>query len=702
MRRIRSAVGAILLITVSPLAHAKDAKGKDDDDDDDDTKEIVIKEHAPAEAASSVHFTKDELEERPHDTPSDLLRQTPGLVVAQHAGGGKADQLFLRGFDADHGTDVAISVDGVPANMTSHAHGQGYADTHWLIPDVVRSIDVHKGPYSARFGDFYTAGAVEFTTIDALPEPGLQVSATGGLWADSPRRFTDPQWRLVAIASPRLGTGSAIFAGEYSLSDGPFENAQDFRRTNLFGKWSAPLGGGKLTLITTAFAARWNASGQIPSRATGMLVGGRFGAIDPSEGGDSSRESAVLKWTSAFADAGQLELTAYAVDYRMRLYSDFTLFARDPLRGDEIEQTDARTITGVKATYSRRHTIDSLHGTLRVGAESRFDDVDAELWHDELRTRLDDCFGEGANPCTSVLSRIRDLSGWVEEDLHLGDSLRAIAGLRYDAFVWDVDDRNPRTVATTQTTGGSAQHQITNPKLSVIWSPSRSLDVFANAGGGFHSNDARAAVATHGQGALARALGAEVGARTHLIDGLEAAVALWYLHLSSEQVWNGDEGGTLPAGATDRYGVDLDFTYDVTRWLRVDGNIALAHSQFSSNAGNGNALALAPKIMGGGGVAFHKGPAMISLRARGLGARPANDANTLTAEGYLIFDLVASYRLGRRWGIALTIDNLLDSAWREAQFAETTRLSSEPAPVEDVSFTPGTPFVTLVTATYTY
>jgi outer membrane receptor protein involved in Fe transport len=283
---------------------------------------------------------------------------------------------------------------------------------------------------------------------------------------------------------------------------------------------------------------------------------------------------------------------------------------------------------------------------------------------------------------------------WTEDDAQLRPWLRAIAGVRADLFTWNVDDLNPRTVGTAQTTAGAAQQAIVSPKLTLVgtFGP---VQLFAKAGTGFHSNDARAAVRAAGDGALAQAAGAELGARLGW-RGLQLGAALWALHLSSEQVWNGDEGTTEPAGATIRYGLDTDAVWAANDWLSVDANVELAHASFVANAGNGNAVALAPKLLGGGGVTFHRKGTMVALRGRGIGPRPANDAGTLTADGYFIVDLVAAQQLGR-WRLGLTIENLLDSAWREAQFAETSRLPGEPAAVEDVHFTPGTPFVAFLT-----
>ncbi|MBK9035972.1 MAG: TonB-dependent receptor [Myxococcales bacterium] len=641
-----------------------------------------------------MHFSREELRRRPHDQPSDLLRQTPGLVVAQHAGGGKSDQYFLRGFDADHGTDVAIFVDGVPANLTSHGHGQGYADTHWLIPETVDSVDVHKGPYAARYGDFYTAGAIEMKT--AAVAPGTQVWLTGGGELAGPVAYERrPSYRLVGMGSPRLERGAALVAAEIGDSDGPFINPQAFRRGASLLKWTRPVGDGELHVAGTFYAARWNQSGQIPAAAVAAGRLDRFGASDPTEGGTSSRASLALGYALGEPAEGAWNVDAYLVDYRLRLFSNFTLFLRDPVAGDQIEQTDARAVVGTNVVYRRTHQTGALAGLLRVGAQSRADDVTTELWHTSQRQRLADCFAN-ANPCNRAASRIRNLAVYAEEDLSVGVRVRVLAGLRLDQFTWDVDDLDPETQTTPATTGGTAQRAIVSPKLSVVARATDGVDVFVSGGLGFHSNDARAAVATDGRGALARASGAEAGVRVAPVRGLRASADLWYLYLSSEQVWSGDAGGTEPSDPTRRYGVDLDASWDATPWLAIDANLAIGRATFVANAGNGGALALAPRVMGGAGVTAHRGDSFVALRARGIGDRPANDDGSLTAEGYLLLDVVAEHRV-RCWSFGLTINNLLDRDWREAQFADESRVSATAAVVEDVHFTPGMPLTALVT-----
>jgi hypothetical protein len=674
-----------------------------------DPEVIEINDRAPAESASSVHLSRDDLQYRSGTQVSDILRQVPGLMVSQHAGGGKSDQYFIRGFDADHGTDIAIYADGVPVNLPSHAHGQGYADTHFLIPETISTVDVHKGPYSARFGDFYTAGAMELQTVDRVEGPTVWVA--GGAPLAGPKRFDQYNRRIVGMASPdirdndterSMAVDRALIAAQIADTDGPFDNAQQFRQGNALVKWQGGAGLGDLQLETSWYAASWNASGQVPESAVAQGMIGRFGSLDPSEGGDTSRTSFQLGYRVRDGLGGRWRASLFGLEYRLRLFSNFTLFARDPVHGDEIEQSDARTVWGLDVAYERHFFPAGLDTYLTAGVQLRNDDTGTALWHAQQRMRLPDCFDQGANPCNDTMDRIRNIAGYVEATIHVLPHVHVLPGLRFEQFSWDVDDLDPATRSDPMaTTGGRASRAIVLPKLSIEAEVTPKLDLFANAGSGFHSNDARGNVASHGEGALARGLGAEAGFRTTAIPHARLSADFWYLHLDSELVWSGDQGGTERSDPTRRYGVDLEAEYSPLPWLRLDGNLSLAHAAFVHNAGNGSALALAPRIMGQGGVTLLHGPAFVSLRARGIADRPGNDGGTLTAQGYLIFDLIAGRTFGKL-DLNLTLNNLLDSDWREAQFAGTSAIVPGGPAVEQMHFTPGIPLTATATAAYRF
>ena len=566
---------------------------------------IEVTSDAPAESASSVHLDSGQLRFRPRTQPSDLLRQVPGLVVSQHAGGGKSDQYFIRGFDADHGTDIAILADGIPVNLTSHGHGQGYADTHWLIPETLESVSMHKGPYAARYGDFYTAGALELKTIDEVPGPTVWI-ASGSPIGDASVRLERYDRRLVGMASPRLRKNpddKSLLALQVAENDGPFLNAQDFRQGNALAKWRGKVGPGELRFASTWYAGQWNQSGQLPERevASGRLP--RFGAVDPTEGGDAMRASLQLGYTVRDPEKrSAFRIMGYGVRNELELYSNFTLFARDTEHGDQIGQTDDRFLYGADAAYEKWLSAGSLQALVTVGTQLRYDDVETSLFHASQRKRLDMCFGENTNPCNQTDNKILNAAAYAEADVAPADWLHIRPGLRLDAFTWDVTDLDPETANDAMTTGGSTRTGIVSPKLSIELHESEQMTFFINGGSGFHSNDARAAVSTKGAGALARAVGGEVGVRMKPAPRARVAADLWYLYLTSEQVWSGDNGGTEPSDPTRRFGLDLEGSVDATSWLALDANVTWAKSTLVANQGNGGALALAPRWMGSVGI----------------------------------------------------------------------------------------------------
>lgn len=665
---------------------------------------IEVTSDAPAESASSVHLDQRALRFRPRTQPSDILRQVPGLVVSQHAGGGKSDQYFIRGFDADHGTDIAIFADGVPVNLPSHGHGQGYADTHWMIPETIESVDIHKGPYAARYGDFYTAGALELKTIDEVKAPTVWVASGSPL--GQPNRFARYDKRLVGMASPRLRRNAddrSLIALQVAENDGPFIAPQNFRQGNALIKWKGELGPGELGLAATWYAGKWNQSGQLPEReiAAGRLD--RFGSLDPSEGGVASRASLQLGYrVRDAANRSTWRVMAYGVRNDLELYSNFTLFARDTTNGDQIEQRDDRFLYGFDAGYARSLQLGSLQMFLNSGVQARSDHVETSLFHTSKRERLELCSEGVLNPCNRTDNRIGNLAAYIEVDAVPVAWLHVRPGIRVDGFSWDVDDLDPETASDPSlTTGGDTTKAIASPKLSIELHASEQLTIFLNGGSGFHSNDARSAVATGGRGSLARALGAETGLRVKPLDRARVSADVWYLYLTSEQVWSGDAGGTEASDPTRRFGVDLEGSIDATRWLSLDANVTWAKSAFVANRGNADALALAPRWMGSGGVTVHARNHFASLRARGVGDRSGNDDGTLTAKGFMLFDVVAGKKLGQ-FGLELTITNLLNAEWREAQFAEESRITPVADVMEQIHFTPGSPLTATLKASYEF
>jgi len=627
-----------------------------------------------SDAASQGNVGAKALEARPLQRPGDVLETVPGVITTQHSGEGKANQYFLRGFDADHGTDLALSIDGVPINLVSHAHGQGFADTNFIIPEVVERVEITKGPYFAGQGDFATAGAVNMVSHQDFEHSSVAAGLVG-----SPG-YGSAGYRGLAIASPKLDLVplKAIFAAEIGRTNGPFQNPDGWDRYKLFNKLTyAPGPLSSLSITEMSYAGNWRGSGQIPARAVDQGLISRFGSLDPDEGGATARHQLALQYHLRPTDSGELRALLYAGTYRFNLFSNFTLYLRDPDDGDEIEQIDRRTFYGARVSYRVIHRIGRVTLDTTMGADARSDDIHEELW-DTLRRRQ----------VTAVRSNDVHESfagAYFNEEIVPAPWLRASLGGRADLLSFAVDNRLASADPASPQSGVDGAHQL-SPKASLIVTPlARSgaeLDVYLNYGHGFHSNDVRGVFAQPAVTPLARARGEELGARARLMERWDLAAALWQLDLASETVWNGDDGTTGVSGPTTRKGVELETRYEVTPWLAADLALSFTRSRFTTDMENGGGLALAPRQTWAGGLsgrhAAGPGVARAGLRCYGIGDRPATDDGALVAPGFTQLDLHIGYR--HRWfDVALDIENLLDGNFRSAQFATVSRLKGEPA-----------------------
>jgi hypothetical protein len=647
-----------------------------------------------AGAASEIHVGFAELRLRPRSERSgDLVEAVPGLFTAQHAGGGKADQYFLRGFDADHGTDVAFFVDGVPVNLPSHAHGQGFSDLHFVIPEMVATVDGYKGPYRAQLGDFATAGAVGLHLVETLPESFVRAEL--GQYGMK---------RAVVAESPQLGDAwRAVAAVELAGQDGPFVHPEGLGRANLYARVTHDLGPrSELSLAWMSYGSTWNGSGQIPARAVcgegearnpapgayGAACIARFDAIDPTEGGVTQRHSAQVALTTR-SDAADLTAMLYAVRYGFTLWSDFTFFARDPVHGDEIEQDDDRWIAGADVRARRHDHWRGMTFTSSTGVQARSDSTEDQLWHDEARAHL--------APTSLAHVSESEIGAFVEEDARIAPWMRFVAGVRADRIDVRVDDHLGGA-------SGAAGKTQASPKWMAIATPGRAVDVYLDWGRGFHTNDARGVVQPAGAATLVvPATGYEVGTRVRPVQGLELTAAGFLLDLDSELVWDGDTGTTQPSGATRRYGLELGGRWRLGGWLYADVDATFTHAAYRVDAGNGDAVALAPTrtLTAGVGAIRRLGAWTLlgSVRVKSIADRPATQDASLVAQGYTLVNAQA----GARWrDVELGVDvlNVTNATWREAQFATTSRLASEPASVTGMSFTPGWPLTALAHATY--
>ena len=619
--------------------------------------EVLASADRSFSTASSRTVRAFDLVVRPVRSAQDLLQLAPGLVTAQHAGGGKAEQIFLRGFDADHGTDVAIAVDGVPVNMVSHGHGQGYADMHFVIPDVIERIDVNKGPYTTEWGNFATAGAVSFATRDHLDRNVMRGEAgafgTGMVTA----------LYQVPTSGPHQG---AYLAGQFYQTDGPFDAPQDFGRFNLFGKFHTHLSEDtRLAVTASGFSSAWNASGQVPQRAIRSGLIDRLGAIDDLEGGTTGRQDVNLLY-EAGPGSDQFRLQGYFTRYNFKLFSNFTLFLEDQENGDMIEQTDRRQMHGLNGSYRFEHPLGSFaHAAATLGGGYRADDVDVALWQSPDRVRAERLVDSGIAE--------RNLYLWAQEELQISPRVRLQVGVRWDYFTYDVDDRLDGVPADLPHASGYAQQTILSPKASLVVSPASELDLFLNIGSGFHSNDARDIVIDRciadlvrgyrrdgiSESAIAdllvaknfdpehidvetlpRAIGGEFGLRTRPMAALNVAAAAWFIDLEREFVYVGDGGFTELSGRSRRYGLDFEARVGFNAWLSADADISLSKGLLRDEPDDANEIPLAPRVTWTGGLnAIQPKRWDASLRYVHIGDRPANEDGSVTAEGYTVFNL---------------------------------------------------------------
>ena len=631
--------------------------------------ELVITEQI--DALNSI--SKVDLETNPVNSSQEILRKVPGLIIGQHAGGGKAEQIFLRGFDIDHGTDISLSVDGMPVNMVSHAHGQGYSDLHFLIPETINNINFGKGPYYANKGDFNTAGYVDFNTKEDIGSSEINFS-----YGQFNSMRTLGMFNLLGNTPNQ----NAYVALEYIQFDGPYQSPQNFNRINLFGKYTTYLkGNDRLSVSLSHFKSRWDASGQIPQRAVDSGMIDRWGALDDTEGGNTSRTNFNVEYNSLVSENLQFKSNVFYSQYNFELYSNFTFFLEDPINGDQIKQKEARDIFGFNAAFARDGNLGAVEATYTGGFGMRYDFVkDVELSHTLNRNETLNYMALGDVNETNMFA-------YINAELDFGKFIVAPA-LRLDYFKFMYNDAlvsDYETLSETKT--------IVNPKVNFFFNQNENLQWFLKTGIGFHSNDARVVVQQQGEDILPRAYGADFGAIWKPVPKVVFNTALWYLFLEQEFVYVGDAGIVEPSGESKRYGLDLGLRYQITNWLYFDTDATLTHARSVDEPSGEDYIPLAPDFTLTGGLSVNNFKGFSGgIRYRFIDDRPANEDNSIVAEGYFVTDLNLSYEFANNLVLGIAIENLFDTEWNETQFATESRLQNELQPVEEIHFTPGTPF----------
>lgn len=611
-----------------------------------------------SDAASQGVIEAELLKSRPALRPGEVLEFVPGLIVTQHSGDGKANQYFLRGFNLDHGTDFATRVDGLPVNLPTHGHGQGYTDLNFLLPELVQRIEYRKGPYFASNGDFASAGSADVVYAKTLDAPFAQLTLGEGHFR-----------RAVAAGSGGIGGGLTLLGAlELQRNDGPWTVPERLKKDNgvltlSAGAWSATLMG---------YRARWTATDQVPERLIQDGSIGRFDSMDPTTGGDTRRSSLSLQYA-----ADGTRLTAYAIDYRLDLYSNFT-YTIDRTHGDQFRQSDDRSVAGAEWRQAWSHRLFGVDARSELGASVRQDRITVGLYKTQARQVWE----------TTREDRVREtMAGlWGQTSLELAPWLRAIAGLRTDRVDARVDS------ITVPGDGGDAAATQVSPKLGLVMGPFAALpktEFFVNAGRGLHSNDARGSTAaTDPAPPLVASRGWELGARTEALPGLQSSLALWTLRFDSELVYVGDEGVTEAAGASRRHGVEWNNRWIPRPWLLVDADLAWTHARFANGDRIPNAI---DRVASVAAALRELGPWSASLQWRYLGSGALVEDNSVRARSSLTTNLRLGYRFGPRVETTLDVFNLGNRRVDDIQYYYESQAPGESVPVADRHLHPAEP-----------
>ena len=631
--------------------------------------------------------TREQIEARPAYRVGEILETTPGLIVTQHSGEGKANQYFLRGFNLDHGTDISINVDEMPVNMRTHGHGQGYSDINFVIPELAKDLSFRKGPYFSDEGDFSSAGAVHLGYVNSLDHGFAQIEAGSFGYR-----------RMVTAESGALGAGTMLAAAEYQHLDGPWQNPDDAQKLNGVLRYSQGSADNGFSITGMAYSAHWNSTDQVAQRAIDEGLIDRFGTLDPSDGGISQRFSLSANWSRKDAD-GQAKVSAYAIKSDLNLFNNFTYFLRDPVNGDQFEQADHRAIFGGKASYTFFGTaFNGRKAETEIGVETRYDTIDVGLFNTKDRIRLSTVREDHVNEAS--------IGVFTQNTMRWTDWFRTTAGLRADYFSGDVDSN----LAVNSGTAGQA---IASPKLGLVFGPWYKTEFYLNGGFGYHSNDLRGVTVTVDPNdqltkltkspLLVRSKGSEVGVRTEMIPGLISTASVFVLDFDSEIVFAGDAGTTEVSRPSRRIGAEYTLAYKLTKWLTADLQAAYTHARFLTDdpAAPGRYIPGAVEGVVSAGLTLDNGLGWFGgVRWRYFGPRPLIEDNSVRSKATAPLSARIGYRFDDGLSVRLDGFNLLNEKASQIDYFYASRLPGEPAEgINDVHLHPIEPLSVRLTLT---
>lgn len=637
-------------------------------------------------AASQGSVTSNLVSNRPALRTGELLEFVPGMIVTQHSGDGKANQYFLRGFNLDHGTDFATFVDGMPVNMRSHAHGQGYSDLNFLIPELVQRIDYKKGPYFADEGDFASAGAAHLRMTDKLGA-GIASLSLGGYGYQ----------RAVLANSMTLTNGNLLYGLEINRNDGPWLNPENVRKYSAVLRYSQGNHDDGYSLTAMAYKNNWNSTDQIPLRAVQSGQISRFGALDPTDGGQSSRYSLSYAMKKRSPD-GVFEMDAYAVQSSLDLFSNFTYFLANPDTGDQFSQSEKRQMLGMNISQTWPLTVADLEMHNKIGVQLRYDRLSPVGIYNTIAQQRISTIREDSVKETSA-------GFFAENSIQWHPKFRSIAGLRYDAYRFDVN-------SSIDGNSGKVSDHIVSPKLSLIFGPWDKTEYFINYGSGFHSNDARGTTQTRLPDGgistpvtpLVKTRGAELGVRTEIISGLQSSLALWRLDIASELLFVGDAGETEPSRASRRTGIEWNNHYIAKPWLLFDLDLAASRARYTQNDVAGNYIpGSIDKVASFGVTVTDLGRWYGGFELRYFGPRPLIEDNSVRSSSTTLAYARMGYRINARTRLTMDVFNLFNKQASDIDYYYQSRLPREGREgVNDMHFHPVEPRSVRLTLTHNF
>lgn len=690
---------ALLLVTGSGAASAQSEVNNNTPaaaDDSATLPAITVRAHysngvGTSDAASQGVVNGQLLKDVPLLRPGEVMETVPGLVVTQHSGDGKANQYFLRGYNLDHGTDFATRVEGVPVNMPTNAHGQGYTDLNFLIPELVDQIDYRKGPYFADTGDFSSAGSADVRYVNRLDQNLL--SLTGG--SHGYQRIVMAGSRLLQAPGDSTGTGliasGPVLLGALELmrENGPWDNPEKFRKINALLRLSDGSKANGWSLNAMVYRGSWNSTDQVPLELIQSGQLGRYAALDPSDGGNSGRAILSGEWHQHDSN-GYSKVSAYVQHYRLQLWSNFTFYENNPVQGDQFQQQESRNLGGAEFVKGWNHSLLGRDSVTELGLQLRHDNINVGLANTQARQVFQ----------TVTNDRVRETmsSVYLQNSTSWNDWFRTLAGLRADHVNMDV------TAYQTPANSGTASASKMSPKLSMIFGPWSKTEFFINAGKGLHSNDARGVTgrvdpvsgdAVTPVPALVKSWGREIGVRTEIIDGLQSSLALWSLNSDSEIVYSADSGTTEANGASKRHGVEWNNHWIVNPWLMLDADLAWTHARYADRNANGQSGDRIPNAVGKVGLfkaTVHQGPWAAGWETRYIGPYPLSQDGSLTAPSAV----VSNFRLTRQFSptVSLSLDvlNVFNRQYYDIAYQQDYQVSPGSALVPSgVTVHPGEP-----------